>query len=371
MTTSTTSTTTTPATATPTTAAARGRHAEPSPSGASTDASARTAESARTPESASAVVSAASAWSTWHAERERALREERGWLTLTALHWVPDSPTRFAGLPGEWWAAEDGVHLRASTADGIVPTGAQDVLRGTHVQDVAEGASVFVATFVPDGADPASPVAVELVRRTGRYGLRVRDPRARARVAFEGVPTFAYDPSWVIDAPVRWYDEPVDDVVGGAQPDLEHHVQIVGEVDVTRDGLTTTLRLTGTPGGGASLLFTDPAPGIADWRVLFVDADAVRPASAVTSASATLAATAGLATSAGPATTAVTTAGGPVSAGEGDDVVAARGAVETLRLDLNRTLNLPFAFTNFGTCPRPVEGNVLPFSVEAGEKAPR
>lgn len=313
----------TTSTTTPTDVATRGRHvAAPAPTGTSTG----------TPDGAAA-------WAAWHAERERSLREPHGWLTLTALHWVPESPTTFAGLPGQWWADGQGVHLRAAAADAIVPAGSQDALRGTHVQDVAEGASRIVATFVPDGADPASAVAVELVRRTGRYGLRVRDPRARARVAFEGVPTFAYDPGWVLDAPVRWYDEPVAEVVGGAQPGLEHHVQVVGEVDVVRDGVTTTLRLTGKPGGGTTLLFTDAAPGVADWRVLFVDRDA----------------------------TAYGTGGD--LAGEGADGDGQPG--QTLRLDLNRTLNLPYAFSDFGTCPQPVAGNVLPFSVEAGEKVPR
>ncbi|MFF2620570.1 DUF1684 domain-containing protein [Oerskovia jenensis] len=321
----------TTSTTSPTGVTTRGRHTASAPTGTPAQ-----------PSDGSAT-SAAAAWSAWHAERERTLREQHGWLTLTTLHWVPESPTAFAGLPGQWWSDADGVHLRAAAADAIVPAGGQDVLRGTHVQDVAEGASTFVATFVPDGVDPASPVAVELVRRTGRYGLRVRDPRARTRVAFEGVPTFDYDPSWVLDAPVRWYDAPVAEVVGGAQPGLEHHVQVVGEVDVTRDGLTTTLRLTGTPGGSASLLFTDPAPGIADWRVLFVDRD---PAG---------------------------TAGSETYVAEASDDGATAGpdAARTLRLDLNRTLNLPYAFTDFGTCPRPVDGNVLPFSVEAGEKAPR
>jgi uncharacterized protein len=304
------------------------------------------ASAGATPEARATSTSAEqTAWAAWHAERERALREQHGWLALTSLLWVPDSPTRFPGLPGQWWAEADGVRLRADAEERVLPSGSPDLLSGTHVQDVAEGASAFIATFVPDGADLASPVAVELVRRTGRYGLRARDPQARTRVEFEGVPTFAYDPTWVLDAPVRWYDEPLDEIVGGAQPGLQHHVQVVGEVDVARDGLTTTLRLTGTP-SGASLLFTDPAPGIADWRVLFLDraeAGALRD-------------------------------GDDTDADSGhlpDDDTARPTAAETLRLDLNRALNLPFAFTDFGTCPRPVEGNVLPFSVEAGEKAPR
>lgn len=39
-------------------------------------------------------------------------------------------------------------------------------------------------------------------------------------------------------------------------------------------------------------------------------------------------------------------------------------------LDFNRSYNPPCAFTDFATCPRPPASNRLPFSIEAGEKAP-
>ena len=42
----------------------------------------------------------------------------------------------------------------------------------------------------------------------------------------------------------------------------------------------------------------------------------------------------------------------------------------SLVVDFNRTVNLPFAFTEFGTCPAPVPGNTLPLAVTAGELAP-
>ena len=42
----------------------------------------------------------------------------------------------------------------------------------------------------------------------------------------------------------------------------------------------------------------------------------------------------------------------------------------TVRLDLNRAVNLPYAFSDFGTCPAPVEGNHVPFAVTAGERRP-
>jgi uncharacterized protein len=43
----------------------------------------------------------------------------------------------------------------------------------------------------------------------------------------------------------------------------------------------------------------------------------------------------------------------------------------TVVVDFNRTINLPYAFTEYGTCPAPVPGNRLGLAVTAGEKAPR
>ena len=42
----------------------------------------------------------------------------------------------------------------------------------------------------------------------------------------------------------------------------------------------------------------------------------------------------------------------------------------SLVIDFNRAVNLPFAFTEFGTCPAPVPGNDLSLAVTAGELAP-
>ncbi|MFC0714377.1 DUF1684 domain-containing protein [Cellulomonas biazotea] len=279
------------------------------------------------------------AWAAWHAERERALFAPHGWLTPVALLWLRAQRRELPGVPGLWWADDDGAHVLAADDDGLLAVGPDTAgagpdgvrhatpLRGERTWQVVEDGSLVVARYVPDGRDPlAAPdeveVVVELVRRTGRYALRLRDPLAPTRTRFTGVPTFAYDDSWVLDAPVRWYDEPQRVVVGAAQPGLVHDATLVGEVDVEHAGAARTLRLVGAPGkDGVALIFSDEADGIAGWRVL----QATRPA---------------------------------------------EGAA-TIRLDLNRTLNLPYVFTDHGTCPSPVLGNHLPFAVEAGERAPR
>ncbi|QAY69286.1 DUF1684 domain-containing protein [Xylanimonas protaetiae] len=275
-------------------------------------------------------------WAAWHAERERDLATPHGWLSLVAYHWLPAEPSRLPGLPGLWWADADGARTRPGSApDEHGSLHADDVVDGSADAVVAEGASRILGTFLPAGrspldADPGATaeVAVELVRRTGRYAVRVRDPHAPALLGFAGVPVFGHDDAWVLDATVRLFAEPRAETVGAARIGLVHRTQVVGEVDLPYPGdpaRTVTLALTGKPGGATLLLFSDEAAGVAPWRVLWLDL---------------------------PET-------------------LAPGAEGTVRVDLNRTINLPYAFSDHGTCPAPVPGNHVPFAVTAGEKAPR
>ena len=257
----------------------------------------------------------------WRAEREATLREPHGWLSLVGLTFLAHRPTAVPGVPGLWWTDGHAAYVRAGRADGVSLPGAEEVLDGTAEHGVAEGRSATVATFLPADRAGGDVVAVELLRRTGRLGVRVRDPLAPARTGFTGVRAYAYDPGWVLDVPVRWYDATVTATVGAAQRGLVHEVRLVGEVDVERDGVRATLRLTeGHAHGTATLLLSDEADDVAPWRVL---------------------------------------GGVPVDT-SGD----------TVRLDLNRVVNLPYAFSDFGTCPAPVPGNHAPFAIDAGEKTP-
>jgi hypothetical protein len=266
----------------------------------------------------------------WRAARARTLREPHGWLSLTALLWPTATPRRLPGLPGEWWVADRTLFTRPVPGDPAVLAGERVEPDGPTAIGVGEGRSRILGTFLPEGRDDADDeheVAVEVVLRTGRYAIRLRDPQAAMRTAFDGVPAFPYDPAWVLDVPVRWYDEPEPVTVGAAQPRLVHHVEVLGEVDVAHGGTVTTLALTGSL-TAPTVLFSDEADGVAPWRKLRL----TTPGSALNPA---------------PATS------------------------DTLRLDLNRAENLPYAFTDFGTCPAPPSGNHLPFAVTAGEKAPR
>lgn len=272
-------------------------------------------------------------YAKWRADRERELATPHGWLSLTALLWPTAEPRRLPGLPGEWWVADRTLYTRPVPGDTAALTGDLVVPHGLTQVAVDEGRSRILGTFLPQGRDGSGPggeqeVAVEVVLRTGRYAIRPRDPLSATRTRFDGVPVFAYDPSWVLDADVSWYDEPERAAVGAAQPRLVHHVDVIGEVDVVHGRTVTKLALTGTL-AEPTLLFSDESDEVAPWRVLRLAA--------------------------------------PDPAGAHREP----GSSGTLRLDLNRAVNLPYAFTQFGTCPAPLAGNHLPFAVAAGEKAPR
>jgi uncharacterized protein (DUF1684 family) len=264
-------------------------------------------------------------WTSWRVWREQELADPHGWLSVAGYRWLPSDPAPVAGVPGLWWADGDGAHVRPAPDDAETFTG-DGVSGGAADVVVEEGRAAVLARFAPAGreASDEDEVVVEVLRRTGRYAIRLRDPQAPARTAFTGVPTFPHDASWVVDVPLHRYAQPRDLVVGAARPGLVHHVSVVGEVVLERAGRAVTLLLTDA-GRAATLVFSDEAPGVAPWRVLAVELP--------------------------------------------DDVPP--GATGTVRLDLNRTVNLPFAFSDFGTCPAPAQGNHVPFAVAAGEKAPR
>lgn len=259
-------------------------------------------------------------WQQWRQNRGTELAAPHGWLSLTGLHFLPVEPTQFPGVPGRWTASEHGAHLLVAPGDNFTPLTATDPAP-EYTWDVAEAQSLIIGSYLPCGRESADQVHIELARRTGRLLIRTRDPLAPSRTAFTGlVPSFDYSPQWVITVPVSWYDQPRDVVVAAAQAGLEHHLTAVGEISLPDGDHPVKLQLVGqNPGAPAQLLFTDGRGPQLPWRVVTAH---------------------------------------PVGA-------------DRVQIDFNRAANLPFAFSNFGTCPAPVAGNVVPYPVTAGELVPR
>lgn len=265
-------------------------------------------------------------WQRWRTARNAALAAPYDWLSVVGYHWVTAAEEATAdqlpSVPGRWWVEDAVLHVRAGVADGLHLLGPEEdgPLADTATVTVAEAGAVPFATIGAGDLDDGGPVLIEVLRRGGYYALRLRDPQASARSAFAGVPTFEHDPSWVVDVQLVPYDQPRVVRVGAAAPSLEQLATAVGEVVLRRDGREH--RLVATARGD-------------DWLLAFSDA------------------TSGVLTSAWRA---VPVLGDPASG---------RGVI-----DLNRATNYPYAFSDYGTCPRPVAGNHLDLEVTAGEKAP-
>jgi uncharacterized protein (DUF1684 family) len=248
-------------------------------------------------------------WQLWHIAREQELSSDYGWLSITAFNWLGGTPAELPGLPGKWWSADGLAQVEATglTLDG-------EPLDGAASASVAEAGSLGWLYY--------GDKLAELVLRGGRYAIRQRDPEAATRVGFNGVPAYPVNPLWQVTGHFTPFTEPERVEVATARPDLRQHVTAVGTVHVALGESAYELVATAASGGRLSLSFHDETNGLetAPWR-------------------------------------SVTT--GPV---QGDRSVA---------LDFNRTINLPYAFTDYGTCPAPVAGNRLALPVTAGEKVPR
>ena len=263
-------------------------------------------------------------WLRFRERRNASLAEEHGWLSLTGFFWLPDSPAAITGLPGLWSASDDGAVLVAGEADGL-----QLIASGVPVRDrvtvsLADEESLLWVGF---GAPGRSQVAVELARRAGRYAARPRDAASPVLASFRGVPVFDYSPGWVLAGRFEPYSAPVDVPIRTAHPQVPGIHRSLGEVVFSLPGGAAEHRLQVSDGGAGNfnLTFHDTTNGgsTAGWRSLTF-----------------------------PVPPAGSRAGGPVV------------------LDFNRSVNYPSAFTEFGTCPMPVEGNRIPAAVEAGEKRP-
>lgn len=251
-------------------------------------------------------------WAAWHAEREDTLRTPHGWLSLTGLHWLDTEARSYQDLPGTWRVRDHGVDVTASAADGVRVDGV--AVEGTaRVEPVDGKPGVLVAV---------GERRVEVIRREEHFALRVRDPQAPTRQRFSGVPAFPVDASWIVTGRFEPWEAPrridVDTVIDG----LGFHPTAVGTVRVTVGGAEQELVALAGQEGELKLHFRDGTSGDSTYG-----------------------------------------GGRTVSTDVPDD----DGSV---RIDLNRTINLPCSFTAFATCPLPPAGNVVSVPVEAGEKTP-
>ena len=262
----------------------------------------------------------------WQEGRLKRLQSEDGWLTLVGLGWLKEG-VNSAGSDGksavvfpEGAPKEVGTFTRSGAKVTFQPAAGVSVSRqgkpftGGPVRTDEEGRAE------PDVLQ-VGRFRFQLIVRGERIGVRIKDPDARARREFKGVPTYPASPRWRIVA--RW--EPANPPTEVAVPN------VLGEVE------------------------RSPSPGTA---VFTVDGKEYRLTPVLEEGSPDLFFVFGDETNR------------TETYGAGRFLYADPARDGTVVLDFNRAYNPPCAFSAFATCPLPPKQNRLALRVEAGEKRP-
>jgi len=260
-------------------------------------------------------------WMRFRDARNAALTETHGWLSLTSFQWLAGEPGPLDHVTGSWSATDLIASLTARPEDGLTDLTSGRLVDGTITAALDDEESL---TWVAYGGGNGRRIVVELARRAGRYAIRTRDAEAPTLTGFSGVPVFPYRPDLVLAGRFEPYDAAQNEPIRTARPDVAGAHRSVGDVFFSLPGRDREFRLRAAQeeAGSLAVTFHDSTNGVstAQWRKLSMRRP--RPDGSVV-------------------------------------------------LDFNRTINYPSAFTPFGTCPAPVEANVVDAPIEAGEKNPR
>jgi uncharacterized protein (DUF1684 family) len=259
----------------------------------------------------------------WRQTMEWNLRQDDGWLTLAGLFWLREGENTVGSDPVCDIALPPG-----SGPERIGVIDFQDgkaTIRITCDEPVMIDGAPSTEGLLRDDEDERGPSLVTIraitffvIKRADQYGIRVRDINSPARQAFTGRKWFPIDPRYRIATPLTRYPTaraiPVMNVVGLVEP-MENPGYVVFELhdQILRLEAFTTVE------NQVWFIFKDATSGISTYgasRFLKV----------------------------------------PVSAD---------GMVD---LDFNKAYSPPCAFTKYATCPMPPRENILPVSIEAGER---
>lgn len=262
-------------------------------------------------------------WRQWRAQREASLVAPHGPLSPVSMLWLDKLPRTTDGAPGRWSHTAGGVHLELDAAGN--PHRGGRALNPDHRAGTVTLPAPDTTGYVIDDGD----TRIEVARRGERVLVRPRHPGNAARLGYRRTPTFPLTADWVIEADFSAHLPPRPVTVGAVAPGLTHDFTAVGELSFTREGRRHTLLALAASADPADrqvqVIFTDATSGVSTWRDN-------RQVTAVLDA-------------------------GPARA-------------TRARIDFNRALNFPGAYTNHATCPLPPAGNHLDLAVTAGEQIP-
>lgn len=257
-------------------------------------------------------------WQSWHDAHEKHRADAHGFLAITSLNWLDETPARFPDAPGEWSTSAAGPVVALAEGEEIVVDG--QTIAGSREPATYEFGVIPERGGVTVSAGDAE---FEVARRGGNDILRPRHPQHPTLVDYPGTPVYPPNRRWIAEGTFRPFDEPKPMTVGSVSEGLEHVYDSPGVIAFELRGEMFSLTaFNGYTPGALFVLFTDATSGITTY------------------------------------------------AANRSLQIGAPDAEGRVTLDFNRATNLPCAYTEFATCPLPPAENRLPIGIEAGEKTP-
>ncbi len=240
----------------------------------------------------------------WRAERAAALKADGGWLSLAGLFWLHEGANSFGRDVSNDIATPDGPEHAGvfQFHNGKVTLAGKEIAHDTSEPSVKAGRT-----------------SLYLIKRSDKYGIRVKDPESEARRNFHGLEYFPVKDEYRVTA--KWVAEaralPILNVIGQTEPQPSP-----GYAIFTLHGQEYKLRP------------YIEEPGAKELFYVFRDLTA-----------------------------------GKETYGAGRFLYSDFPKDGKVTIDFNKAYNPPCAFTPYATCPLPPAENKLQVRIEAGEKA--
>jgi len=259
----------------------------------------------------------------WRQHREEELKAEDGWLTVAGLYWLKEGVTTIG-------ADKSQVDIALPPNSAPEKVGALKLENGVVTLQVTDGVQVsvndkivteYVMTFETEKAPAQFKVgslSLGVIKRSGRYGLRVRDKNSVARQQFKGLAWFPAQARFRVVATFKPNETPTEMTIVNVLGD-ELKEKTPGTLSFTLKGQKFVLRPVIEDEKRLFVIFRDLTAGKSTYplgRYLYAD-------------------------------------------------LPKDGKV---LLDFNRAENPPCAFTKFATCPLPPRQNYMKIAIDAGEK---
>ena len=258
----------------------------------------------------------------WRAMRLKSVAGADGWTTLVGLYWFKEGKNSFGSAPGNDIILA-GPHLPGHAGSFSLDKGTVSFVPAKGA-DIQSSGKPFAGGKLGTDADKDTTVLTHgslsfyAIQRGPRYGLRVKDSEADARLHFKGLQYFPLDQQWRFEARFEPYTHmkqvSIINILG-----MEESMPSPGALVFDLDGKEYRL----------DAVIED---GETDYFVMFADQTS-----------------------------------GKQTYGAGRFLYVKPPVDDKTVLDFNKSYNPPCAFSPYATCPLPPPQNRLPLAVTAGE----